>query len=110
LGLLWTLGRTIAVLAIGGIVLDLGTLANLVTNQTRAYRLIPEACNRINTVFMVTYFVGGALGTFMAACAWTLWQWTGVCTLGGSFFGAALIVWAVGSWELEVGVQRAGAV
>jgi predicted MFS family arabinose efflux permease len=109
-GLLWTLGRTIAGLAIGGIVLDLGTQANLVTNQTRVYRLIPEARNRINTVFMVTYFVGGALGTFLAGFAWTLWQWTGVCTLGGSFFGAALIVWAVGSWESEVGVQRAGVV
>jgi predicted MFS family arabinose efflux permease len=109
-GLLWTVGGTITGLAIGGIVLDLGVQANLVTNQTRVYRLIPEARNRINTVFMVTYFVGGALGTFLAGFAWTLWQWTGVCTLGGSFFGAALIVWAAGSWESEVGVQRAGAV
>jgi predicted MFS family arabinose efflux permease len=107
-GLLWTVGGTIAGLALGGIVLDLGTQANLVTNQTRVYRLIPEARNRINTVFMVTYFVGGALGTFLAGFAWTLWQWTGVCTLGASFFGAALIVWAVGSWESEDGVQRAG--
>jgi predicted MFS family arabinose efflux permease len=53
-GLLWTVGGTIAGLAIGGIVLDLGTQANLVTNQTRVYRLVPEARNRINTVFMVT--------------------------------------------------------
>src|SRR3984885_2289956 len=73
-GLLWAVGRTIAGLAIGGIVLDLGTQANLVTNQTRVYRLIPEARNRVNTVFMVTYFVGGALGTFMADIAWSLWQ------------------------------------
>jgi predicted MFS family arabinose efflux permease len=107
-GLLWTVGGTIAGLAIGGIVLDLGTQANLVTNQTRVYRLIPEARNRINTVFMVTYFVGGALGTFLAGFAWTLWEWTGVCTLGASFFGAALIVWALGSWESEGGVRRAG--
>jgi predicted MFS family arabinose efflux permease len=107
-GLLWAVGRTIAGLAIGGIVLDLGTQANLVTNQTRVYSLIPEARNRINTVFMVTYFVGGALGTFLAGFAWRLWQWTGVCTLGASFFAAALIVWAVGSWESEGGVRRAG--
>jgi predicted MFS family arabinose efflux permease len=100
-GLLWTIGGTITGLAIGGIVLDLSTQANLVTNQTRIYRLIPEARNRINTVFMVTYFVGGALGTFLAGFAWSLWQWNGVCALGASFFGAALIVWAVGSWESE---------
>jgi predicted MFS family arabinose efflux permease len=100
-GLLWTVGGTITGLAIGGIVLDLGTQANLVTNQTRIYRLMPEARNRINTVFMVTYFVGGALGTFLAGFAWSLWQWNGVCGLGASFFGAALIVWTVGSWESE---------
>jgi predicted MFS family arabinose efflux permease len=107
-GLLWTVGGTITGLAIGGIVLDLGTQANLVTNQTRVYRLIPEARNRINTVFMVTYFVGGALGTFIAGFAWSRWQWNGVCALGASFFGAALIVWAVGSWESPGGVERAG--
>src|ERR1700730_8500016 len=108
-GLLWTAGGTITGLAIGGILLDLGTQANLITNQTRVYRLIPEARNRINTVFMVTYFVGGALGTFLAGLAWSLWQWNGVCALGASFFGAALIVWAVGSWETEGGARRAGA-
>jgi hypothetical protein len=58
---------------------------------------------------MVTYFVGGALGTFLAGFAWRLWQWTGVCALGASFFAAALIVWAVGSSESEGGVRRAGA-
>jgi predicted MFS family arabinose efflux permease len=108
-GLLWTFGGTIVGLAIGGIVLDLGTQANLITNQTRVYRLIPEARNRINTVFMVTYFVGGAFGTFLAGFAWSRWQWNGVCALGASFFAAALIVWAAGSWELEGGARRAGA-
>src|ERR1700732_3414963 len=106
-GLLWTAGGTITGLAIGGILLDLGTQANLITNQTRVYRLIPEARNRIHTVFMVTYFVGGALGTFLAGFAWSLWQWNGVCALGASFFGAALIVWAVGSWESEGGTRGA---
>jgi predicted MFS family arabinose efflux permease len=107
-GLLWTVGGTIIGLAIGGILLDLGTQANLVTNQTRVYRLIPEARNRINTVFMVTYFVGGALGTFLAGFAWSRWQWNGVCALGASFFGAALMVWAVGSWESEGRARSAG--
>src|SRR3984957_13657460 len=106
LGLLWSVGGTITGLAIGGIVLDLGTQANLVTNQTRIYRLIPEARNRINTVFMVTYFIGGALGTFIAGFAWSWWQWHGVCALGASFFGAALTAWPVGSWEAEGGVRR----
>jgi predicted MFS family arabinose efflux permease len=105
--LLYTLGGTITGLAIGGIVLDLGTQSNLVTNQTRIYRLIPEARNRINTIFMVTYFIGGALGTFLAGHAWTNYRWPGVCTLGASLFAAALTVWAVGTWESEAAAQRA---
>ncbi len=106
-GLLWTLGGTITGLAIGGIVLDLGTQANLVTNQTRVYRLIPEARNRVNTIFMVTYFIGGALGTFLAGLTWTQYQWPGICTLGASFFAAALIVWSVGTWDPDGKAQQA---
>ena len=106
-GLLWIFGGTITGLAIGGIVLDLGTQSNLITNQTRIYRLIPEARNRINTIFMVTYFIGGALGTFIAGYAWTNYSWPGVCTLGASLFAAALLVWALRSWETEATAQPA---
>jgi hypothetical protein len=67
--------------------------------------LIPEARNRINTVFMVTYFVCGVLGTFLAGFAWALSQWDGVSALGASFFGAALIVWMS---ELGISGRRCG--
>ena len=43
-----------------------------------------------------------------AGFAWSRWQWNGVCALGASFFGAALVVWAFGSWESEGGARRAG--
>ena len=71
-------------------------------SDPRIYRLIPAARNRINTVFMVTYFVGGALGTFLAGFARSRSQWNGVCALGTSFFAAALIIWVQ-----EAGSQRA---
>ncbi len=108
-GLLWTIGGKITGLAIGGIVLDLGTQANLVTNQARIYKLAPEARNRVSTVFIVIYFIGGALGTLLSGFAWSWWQWSGVCALGASLFGAALIVWAVGSWESKGAARHASA-
>src|SRR5258708_20707745 len=68
-GWLWTFGGTITGLAIGGILLDLGGQANLVTNQTRVYKFIPEARNRINTALLFTCFFGGALCLFLPASA-----------------------------------------
>ena len=44
--------------------------------------LVPEAGNRANTIFMTTYFVGGALGTLLAGWGWELGRWPGVCAVG----------------------------
>jgi predicted MFS family arabinose efflux permease len=62
--------------------MDLGTQAAQVSNQTRIYSLLPEAQSRLNTVYMVSYFLGGALGSFLGAYSWEVWQWNGVCGLG----------------------------
>ena len=57
----------------------------------------------VSTPFMVTYFVGGArLHLPLAALVRSLrGNERRPCALGASFFSAALIVWAVGSWESE---------
>jgi len=75
-------GRTLAGLIAGVILLDLGVQAGHVANQTRIYALVPEARSRLNTVYMVTYFVGGAIGSALGAYGWTRWGWNGVCGAG----------------------------
>lgn len=75
-------GTNIQGLIAGVIVLDLGVQAGHVANQTRIYALIPEARSRLNTVYMVAYFLGGALGSALGAYAWTRGGWTGVCVAG----------------------------
>ncbi|MBS1504107.1 MAG: MFS transporter, partial [Bacteroidetes bacterium] len=47
-------------LVIGVIVMDMGVQATHISNQSLIYALKPEARNRINTVYMVTYFIGGS--------------------------------------------------
>ena len=77
-------------LVIGVIVLDAGVQATHISNQSVIYALKPEARNRINTVYMVSYFIGGSLGTFITSIAWSYCQWTGVCIVGMCLSSVAL--------------------
>lgn len=66
----------------GVILLDMGLQATHITNQTIIFAIHPEARNRLNTVYMVIYFIGGSLGTLLGSYAWDHWQWKGVTGLG----------------------------
>ncbi len=79
---LWLFGGSISGLIIGVILLDLGAQANHISNQTRIFSLQPAARNRLNTVYMVSYFIGGSLGSALGGLAWSHYQWTGVCATG----------------------------
>ncbi|WP_251548808.1 MFS transporter [Neobacillus muris] len=87
------LGASLWGLVIGVILLDLGVQGAQVSNQTRIYSLIPEARNRLNTVYMVSYFLGGSLGSSLSGYAWGLWKWTGVCLTGGLMIIIGLMTW-----------------
>jgi predicted MFS family arabinose efflux permease len=69
-------------LVVGVIVLDMGVQATHISNQSIIFALKPEARNRINTIYMVTYFIGGSLGTLFATLVWKNYQWNGVCAIG----------------------------
>ncbi|WP_206996807.1 MFS transporter [Trinickia mobilis] len=84
-------GASIAGLIAGVIILDVGVQAAQISNQSRIYALKPEARSRVNTVFMVCYFIGGATGSAVGAVVWRNFGWTGVCIAG--FLFAALAAW-----------------
>ncbi len=69
-------------LIIGAFVLDLGVQSVHITNQTIIFEDNPKARNRINTVYMVLYFTGGALGTFIGGYIWYYFKWTGISIAG----------------------------
>ncbi|WP_232297901.1 MFS transporter [Nitrosospira sp. NpAV] len=75
-------GASIAGLVIGVIMLDIGLQAAQVSNQSRIFALKPEARSRVNTVYMVCYFIGGAAGSAAGAGAWHAFGWTGACITG----------------------------
>jgi len=79
-------------LIIGVIVMDMGVQATHISNQSLIFALRPEARNRINTIYMVTYFIGGGFGTYLAAQAWAHYKWDGVCILGIAVSVIAVVV------------------
>ncbi len=90
-GLMAAAPASLWVLALGVVGMDAGVQASHISNQTRIYALSAELRNRLNSVYMVVYFLGGALGSAVGARMWTAFGWMGVCVTGGGFAAAALI-------------------
>jgi predicted MFS family arabinose efflux permease len=84
-------GRELWGLVLGVILLDLGVQSGHVSNQARIYGAFPAARSRANTVYMGSYFVGGAAGSTLGAWAWAAFGWAGVCAAGIAFGGGALL-------------------
>lgn len=82
----------IAGLILGAFFLDLGIQSVHITNQTIIFEGNPSGRNRINTVYMVMSFAGGAFGTFIAALVWEYFKWPGVSIAGFSFGVLTLLV------------------
>ncbi len=76
---------------IGAFVLDLGVQSVHIVNQTIIFEGNPVARNRINTVYMVLYFAGGALGTLAAGYIWYYCQWRGI-TIAGFVVGLLMLL------------------
>ncbi len=83
-------GHSLAGLVVGVILMDMGVQATHISNQAIIFSLNAGARNRINTIYMVSYFVGGALGTFGATQLWYIYQWNGVCIMGIAVSSIAL--------------------
>lgn len=66
----------------GIIIIDIGMQCIQLSNQTLMFKLCPSASNRMNTLFMTTYFIGGSLGTLLAGYGWEKSEWTGTATVG----------------------------
>ncbi|RKI11422.1 MFS transporter [Corallococcus sp. AB030] len=99
-GVFAVFGTLWAGLIAGVVLLDLGAQAATVSNQTELYRLHPTAQTRLNTLYKMFYFVGGACGSALSAIAWDHAGWRGVCAVGGGFLVLAFV------WE-QIQARRA---
>ena len=76
--LLYYGGNSYVGIVAGIILIDIGMQCVQLSNQASIFELCPSASNRVNTIFMTTYFIGGSLGTFLAGSCWEMWGWAGV--------------------------------
>jgi predicted MFS family arabinose efflux permease len=90
--LLWLAATHLVGLGLGVVILDLGMHGAYLANQIRVYSLVPNAESRLNTVYMVINYSGGAIGSYLGLYNWAVWQWNGVCFLGCSLLTVATIV------------------
>lgn len=86
--------RSIGVLVVAIVAFDIATQASLVLNQTRLLTLDPALRSRMNTAFVTSNFVGGAVGSALAGVLWNAGGWRGVLIGGVAALSVALIVWA----------------
>ncbi|AYN04909.1 MFS transporter [Flavobacterium sp. 140616W15] len=71
-------GSSIVGIIIGIVCIDIGIQGVHISNQTRVYSLLPEARNRLNTVFMSFSFLGTAAGSAYGLFLWKLGGWHAV--------------------------------
>ena len=79
----------------GIVLLDLAMQCIHVSNQSRVYALLPEARNRLNTVYMTVSFIGTSMGSAIGLFAWDKGGWAGVCLAGVLLTLSALLIYCV---------------
>jgi len=87
LALMKFMPNSVLILVIAVIILDIGVQAMQVTNVAMIYTLDQTSHSRINTVYMTSYFSGGALGTFVGLQCWKYGGWD-------------LVVWQMLLWSV----------
>lgn len=70
-------GNLIA-LIIGIILIDFAIFSAQVANQVRVFSIDPSAQSRINGIYMLGYYLGGAFGSMAGVKAFAMYQWPGV--------------------------------
>lgn len=74
-------GRVLPGLIAGIALIDVGVQSGHVANQSRIYSLDPAARSRINTFYMVAFFAGGALGSYLGPLGFNAGGWTAFCVI-----------------------------
>jgi len=96
MGLAGLFDDSVLLLAVAGVLLDLAVQCHQVMSQQVLYALRPSARARLNTVYMGTVFVGGAISSAVAGSLHDAYGWGGVMVYAAALPLAGLLVWATG--------------
>jgi predicted MFS family arabinose efflux permease len=97
------LGRhSVILLVVAAVLIDMAVQASFIFGQHSIYQLDPTARARLNSAYLATFFVGGAVGSQLGSLTYHAGGWIAL-----TLFGAALPVLALLGWSTERG-QRSG--
>lgn len=86
-------GSSYGALVVAANLVSFGLQVGQIANQARIFALPAQGHGRLNTVYMVCNFGGGALGSSLAGAVWLHHGWTGIGELGlGCSVMAAVIL------------------
>lgn len=86
--------HSIIALGAAAILLDMAVQTTLILGQHVIFQLDPASRARLNSAYMATFFLGGALGSQVASTAYRADGWPAVATLGAALPAAGLLLWA----------------
>ncbi len=88
--------HSVVLLLVAIVLLDIAVQALNILNQTRLFAVSEEARSRLNTAFVTSNFIGGAIGSGAATVLWSAGGWTAVTVAGAALCTFALAVWTAG--------------
>ncbi|MCQ2973897.1 MAG: MFS transporter [Bacteroidales bacterium] len=97
--IMYFLGNCYLGMITGIIIIDIGMQCIQLSNQSATMKLCSEATSRMNTIYMVTYFLGGSFGTFMSGTMWNSFGWNGTICAGIGMIICSLFVTFI--WNME---------
>jgi predicted MFS family arabinose efflux permease len=89
-----TTASSLVLLAVAAVALDLAVQGHQVLSQQEIYALRPAARARINTAFMSTIFVSGAICSALSGVLYDAGGWTAVALFAAALPATAFVVWA----------------
>lgn len=91
--LIATGAHSLVALIAGILLLDVGVQGMHISNQSVIYALAGNARSRVTTIYLTSYFIGGAFGSFAASVAYGIDGWRGVCIAGAALSGVLIALW-----------------
>ncbi|MFE8942540.1 MFS transporter [Streptomyces sp. NPDC007856] len=91
----WPGGRSLAWLVAGALVMDAVVHAVHLLNMSVVYDLPHHPRARIASVYMTSYYLGGAAGSALGVTAYRYGGWAAVPATGAALLGLGLVVWVL---------------
>ena len=92
-------------LAVTGVALDFAVQMNMVLGQRAVYALGIANRGRLNALYMISIFIGGAIGSSVASSLYEHAGWLAIAAVGSGLSLVALVVFSVVSRRTRTGAM-----